>query len=224
MKRFLITSMLVLMAACGGTSVAINENVTPQDVAAARSAHAALYQEINGFSNTRNSAIPTSGSASFSGSVEIYAEERRGKEFYIVGDAGVVVQFAPIGEGRLNGQFDNFIVRENDELGNLHTYAIDGEIRVGDDFSVVGDRDGVDSNANFYSADYYGVLETREDTIVIDGEISGGFEGNLIVPTTSGSTIRGFEGNDYSFPGSGTVTINGREGYSELSYAVIADR
>lgn len=198
MKKSVVLFGLVALSACGGTSTPVTvetppEAVTPREAYAAAQLNGSEFaSKVYSFAATSRADFPTTGSASFTGSADIYVSQGGGeRSFNLIGDAELEADF---GRGTVTGTLDNFVASERDSGGNLAYYDATGQIDIGGRRSEIGD----DGDPRYFSADYHGTVGVGATNLRFNGDLYGSFRGNRVNQPEGESNVRGFYASSYS--------------------------
>ncbi|NDV01122.1 transferrin-binding protein-like solute binding protein [Pseudoroseicyclus tamaricis] len=159
MNRFLIggAAALFMLAGCSGQiSVATQYAEDLEDAEAMRDL-------VENTGETPPSAMPTSGSATYTGWTALNIDTAP-EESYLLGETALTANFA---DSTISGSASNFLGRDSE--GGYDDY--DGQILYTEG-SILGS--GV-----VFDAD--GTLTGNDDTLVIDGTVTGVFQGNPVI-------------------------------------------
>ncbi|MEY1555014.1 hypothetical protein AB3Y40_05215 [Yoonia sp. R2331] len=193
MKLMVPAIALTVMCACGGTGTPVT--VQTVDSFLDRQAEGKrLVRDLPRFGTTF-AAMPTTGSASFSGVAGLIIDPvaaTDADDVAIIGDARLTAQFA--GNGRVTGTIDNMIGAQGTNRSNASVFDVDGVIRIGSIGSSIGPDPDDPIDPNQFLAEYRGILTTPDDRYSISGVMLGRFLGTD--PSRPGRPMKGLTALD----------------------------
>lgn len=198
------------LCACGGADVPLTTPppATGFDGQLARGTR--LAESLGDLSPTRFTAMPTTGTATFTGVASLFidpVEATDADDIVVLGDMTATADFAL---GTLRGQVDNLNGATAFTSNGYGEIPVGGRLQIGARDSVVGNDadDNRTSRPNDFYADYRGQITLADGTYAVDGTIDGQFIGTR---TADGvMPIRGLAGF-----GEG-VAIRGTEGTADF--------
>lgn len=201
MKSGLVVAGFIALSACGGTSQAVETVSQRENFAAALVANRELANTVENFETTTGKNMPTSGSATFDGTTNIYVARGGGeRSFTLVGDASLAANFAG---GSVTGNLNNFVARVENTTGTTTYHDATGGIVIGGRYSEIGD----DDDLHFFDADYRGTVGFGNSNLAFNGELGGVFVGNRVGQPADETAVRGLRAWSYR----DTVTVGNGE-------------
>ena len=199
MKSAILASLsaaLMLGGCSGGGSDGTRNYVTPTAAFEGRAGEALeMAERLDSYAFTRNSQMPTSGSARFDGFAAGLVETP-GRELVLVGVAELNANF---GSGRIGGTLSDF----------TGGYSEDGIAAYRGNVRLTNGMIGTPVQ-NAFVTDYGGTLIGNGETVVLGGDMQGVFKGN---------PIRGL----IAATNTGAASVNGTPATSSL-LAIVAER
>lgn len=176
-------------------------------------------------------AMPTAGSAEFTGTGNFYIDrvrETQGDGIFVLGDATITADFA---DAKITGQITNFVgatnvyLNEADEilLDSVRSVDVSGRIDLGLNESVIGDDAGTrTSRPNDWYADYEGTLTADGEVYALDGDIDGQFYGTRVNNPNTDVPTKAIAGAEDLYAGS-TATRQSDGAVFDVGLAIVAE-
>ena len=171
----------LLLAGCGGNGSGPMTTPPPQrsafDAQLARGT--ALTGQLDDMDPTRFSAMPTSGTATFSGVASLSVDPVEATvtdDILVLGDVTATADF---GQGTLRGRVENLQGGRSVAGRAREAVPVSGSLQIGTRESVIGnDRDDNRvSRPNGFYVDYRGQITLPDGTYAVDGAVAGQFIG-----------------------------------------------
>lgn len=200
MKHMIVVTGCALMSACGPTT-GVQEVTWDRAVVAQRQ-----LERLDELAPTTENNMPSTGTASYTGSAVIAIDPRSFSEIDnigIVGDATLEVSFS--GPGTVTGRIDNYQAVTGAGSDLQFRVPASGRIDIGLDESQVGTA----TANNNWGADYRGNINVDGRNYTVDGILTGGFLGNRTSDPTPERITKGIVGTNvplatqYAIPDTG---------------------
>lgn len=154
-------------------------------------------ERLQGLAPTTENNMPTTGSASYTGSALLRLDPNTFAEFddiAIVADAAIDVDFS--GAGNVTGRIDGYEAVTGAGTALQTRVPSSGEILIGEDESLVGTA-GLN---NAWAADYRGNINVDGTNYIVDNVLIGGFLGNRTRDPTPERITKGIVGGIDTLP------------------------
>jgi hypothetical protein len=212
MFRIVTLPCLMLLTACGGAGIPMTQAQVGLDAQIA--AGDRLVSRLDGVAATQFSAMPTSGSATFTGVASLFIDpvfETDADDIVVLGDLTTTANFS---SGVMRGRVDNVHGATGFTASGYREIPVDCVLQIGGRESVIGNDidDNRTNRPNDFYADYQGDITLPDGTYAVEGTLDGKFLGTR---TSDGVfPIRGLLGGGEGVASRG---VEGTAGFTEYS-------